>query len=159
MPIFYDPINLATNQLEQARIENLGTDPGTGVSGQIYYNTVSNKLKFYDGSAWANIGGGSAANDFLTGLSFSTTNGVLTATVQNQSNVTVDLLALYISCLFPLISHWREIGMYKSLAILTSFDSSLLKSSLLISKYTSSLVFFVKYLVNLCNFFCSFDNV
>ena len=95
MPIFYDPINLATNQLEQARIENLGTDPGTGVSGQIYYNTVSNKLKFYDGSAWANIGGGSAANDFLTGLSFSTTNGVLTATVQNQSNVTVDLDGRY----------------------------------------------------------------
>jgi hypothetical protein len=95
MPIFYDPINLATNQLEQARIENLGTDPGTGVSGQIYYNTVSNKLKFYDGSAWANIGGGSAANDFLTGLSFNTTDGVLTATVQNQSNVTVDLDGRY----------------------------------------------------------------
>ncbi len=95
MPIFYDPINLATNQLEQARIENLGTDPGTGVSGQIYYNTVSNKLKFYDGSAWANIGGGSAANDFLTGLSFNTADGVLTATVQNQSNVTVDLDGRY----------------------------------------------------------------
>ena len=95
MPIFYDPINLATNQLEQARIENLGTDSGTGVSGQIYYNTVSNKLKFYDGSAWANIGGGSAANDFLTGLSFNTTDGVLTATVQNQSNVTVDLDGRY----------------------------------------------------------------
>ena len=95
MPVFYDPINLATNQLEQARIENLGSDPGTGVSGQIYYNTVSNKLKFYDGSAWANIGGGSAANDFLTGLSFNTTDGVLTATVQNQSNVTVDLDGRY----------------------------------------------------------------
>ena len=95
MPVFYDPINLATNQLEQARIENLGSDPGTGVSGQIYYNTVSNKLKFYDGSAWANIGGGSAANDFLTGLSFNTNDGVLTATVQNQSNVTVDLDGRY----------------------------------------------------------------
>ncbi len=95
MPVFYDPINLATNQLEQARIENLGSDPGTGVSGQIYYNTVSNKLKFYDGSAWANIGGGSAANDFLTGLSFNTIDGVLTATVQNQSNVTVDLDGRY----------------------------------------------------------------
>ena len=97
MPIFYDPINLATNQLEQARIENLGSDPGTGVSGQIYYNTTTDKLKFYDGSisAWANIGGGSAANDYLTGLSFNTGDGVLTATVQNQSNVTVDLDGRY----------------------------------------------------------------
>ena len=97
MPIFYDPINLATNQLEQARIENLGSDPGTGVSGQIYYNTSTDKLKFYDGSIndWANIGGGSAANDYLTGLSFNTVDGVLTATVQNQSNVTVDLDGRY----------------------------------------------------------------
>jgi hypothetical protein len=97
MPIFYDPINLATNQLEQARIENLGSDPGTGVSGQIYYNTSTDKLKFYDGSIndWANIGGGSAANDYLTGLSFNTADGVLTATVQNQSNVTVDLDGRY----------------------------------------------------------------
>jgi len=97
MPIFYDPINLATNQLEQARIENLGNDPGTGVSGQIYYNTQTDKLKFYDGSIndWANIGGGSAANDYLTGLSFNTSSGVLTATVQNQSNVTVDLDGRY----------------------------------------------------------------
>ena len=30
-------------------------------------------------------------NDFLTGLTFDTANGVLTATVQNQSDVTVDL--------------------------------------------------------------------
>ena len=31
------------------------------------------------------------ANDFLTGLSFNTGDGILTATVQNQSDVTVDL--------------------------------------------------------------------
>lgn len=34
-------------------------------------------------------------NDFLTGLSFNTADGVLTATVQNQSNVTVDLDGRY----------------------------------------------------------------
>lgn len=36
------------------------------------------------------------SNDFLTGLAFNTTNGVLTATVQNQSNVTVDLDGRYL---------------------------------------------------------------
>jgi hypothetical protein len=35
-------------------------------------------------------------NDFLTGLSFNTGDGVLTATVQNQSNVTVDLDGRYL---------------------------------------------------------------
>lgn len=36
-------------------------------------------------------------NDYLTGLAFNTTNGVLTATVQNQSNVTVDLDGRYLT--------------------------------------------------------------
>lgn len=36
-------------------------------------------------------------NDYLTGLSFNTTNGVLTATVQNQPNVTVDLDGRYLT--------------------------------------------------------------
>lgn len=35
-------------------------------------------------------------NDFLTGLSFNTSNGVLTATVQNQADVTVDLDGRYL---------------------------------------------------------------
>ncbi len=35
-------------------------------------------------------------NDFLTGLNFNTTNGVLTATVSNQSDVTVDLDGRYV---------------------------------------------------------------
>ena len=36
-------------------------------------------------------------NDFLTALSFNTNDGVLTATVQNQSNVTVDLDGRYLT--------------------------------------------------------------
>lgn len=36
-------------------------------------------------------------NDFLTGLSFNTGDGVLTATVQNQPNVTVDLDGRYLT--------------------------------------------------------------
>ena len=36
-------------------------------------------------------------NDYLTGLAFNTSNGVLTATVQNQSDVTVDLDGRYLT--------------------------------------------------------------
>ena len=36
-------------------------------------------------------------NDYLTGLAFNTTTGVLTATVQNQSDVTVDLDGRYLT--------------------------------------------------------------
>ena len=42
---FLNNINLNKNQLEQARIENLGTDPASGVLGQIIFNTTSNVLK------------------------------------------------------------------------------------------------------------------
>ena len=33
----------------------LAADPGTGVAGQIYYNTTSNLVRFYNGSAWGDI--------------------------------------------------------------------------------------------------------
>jgi hypothetical protein len=34
------------------RIGNLAADPATPSAGTIYYNTVTNKLKFYNGSTW-----------------------------------------------------------------------------------------------------------
>lgn len=45
-------IDLQKNQLVQARIENLATAPGTPVQGQIYYDTVQNKLRVWNGTAW-----------------------------------------------------------------------------------------------------------
>ena len=38
-------------------LKNLASDPAGGVSaaGDIYYNTTSNKLKFYNGSAWGDL--------------------------------------------------------------------------------------------------------
>jgi hypothetical protein len=55
---FLNNISLNKNQLEQARIENLASDPASGVSGQIYFNTVSNVLKIYNGTIWKEVGGG-----------------------------------------------------------------------------------------------------
>ena len=43
-------------------------------------------------NTWATV---AQENDFLTGLSFNTTDGILTATVQNQSDVTVGLDGRY----------------------------------------------------------------
>jgi len=33
-------------------------DPGTAVTGDMYYNTSSNTIRVYDGSAWVDVGGG-----------------------------------------------------------------------------------------------------
>ena len=48
-------INLNSNELSNAQIQNLAADPGSGVEGQIYFNTGSNRLKVYANGAWADI--------------------------------------------------------------------------------------------------------
>lgn len=45
-------LDLTKHELRNAQIQNLASDPSTPVVGQIYYNTTSNDLKFYDGTAW-----------------------------------------------------------------------------------------------------------
>ena len=89
-------INLSKNELQNAVVQNLAVAPGTPLAGQIYFDTVLDKLRLYDGTSWLTVpDGNTAANDFLTGLAFNTSDGVLTATVSNQANVTVDLDGRY----------------------------------------------------------------
>jgi hypothetical protein len=41
---------------------SLASDPASGVSGAIYYNTTSNVLKFYNGTTWTAIGTGASSS-------------------------------------------------------------------------------------------------
>ena len=89
-------IDLNKKELQNAVIQNLATAPGSPLAGQIYFNTTDDKLYFYDGSTWQELpDGNTTANDFLTALSFNTGTGVLTGTVSNQTNPTVDLDGRY----------------------------------------------------------------
>ena len=42
---FLNTVNLNKNQLNQAALENLTSDPATGVLGQVYYNTTDDQIK------------------------------------------------------------------------------------------------------------------
>jgi hypothetical protein len=72
-------INLNKNELQNAVIQKLATDPSSGqTAGWIIYNTSDNQLKVYDGSAWTNVGGD------ITGVNITAGTG-LTGTVSTTS--------------------------------------------------------------------------
>ena len=88
---FLNAVNLNKNQLEQAVIQNLSTDPASGEVGQIIFNTVDDTLKQYVANAgsgspgWVEVGSTSVVAGTGIGVTF---NGG-EAVVRNTGLVTV----------------------------------------------------------------------
>ena len=78
-------LDLNKNELLNARVQNLATDPQNPVLGQIYFNTTDNKLKVYDGSDWTDVG-----TDYTLPIATnSVLGGVLAATKTSGDTVEV----------------------------------------------------------------------
>lgn len=56
MSKFVTNINLLQNELQNAVIQVLATDPANGKMGQIYYNSTHKALMQYDGAKWNKVG-------------------------------------------------------------------------------------------------------
>ena len=78
---FLTNLNLLSNELQNAVIQVLATDPANAKIGQIYYNSTHKALMQYDGTQWKKVGvvyqQGSTTGAVITGLD---ANGNVTTT-------------------------------------------------------------------------------
>ena len=69
---FLTSLNLLSNELQNAVIQVLATNPTSGKIGQIYYNSADKALMQYDGTEWKKVGvvyqQGSTTGAVVTGL-------------------------------------------------------------------------------------------
>ena len=97
---FLNNLDLSGNQLLNARVENLASDPGTANAGDIIYNTTSNVFKYYNGSAWVDpaagsytswtVQGDSGSNQTVTNgttIDWAGGTGITTATTSNTLTI------------------------------------------------------------------------
>jgi hypothetical protein len=85
---FLTNLDLQKNELQNATLQNLATDPASPVQGQIYYNTVSDAIKVYDGAAWVTLATGGGTVTSVTASSPLASSGGNTPNITIQDGTT-----------------------------------------------------------------------
>jgi hypothetical protein len=84
---FLNAVDLNQNQLNNAAIQSLGSDPGSPVEGQIYFNTagVISELRIYANGAWKEVGATSGVEKITIGDANVNSTGVNTGLVRTPA--------------------------------------------------------------------------
>jgi hypothetical protein len=87
---FLTPINLSQLELENPSFQKIASDTTSPVTGQFYYNTVSNLIKFYNGESWIELRKLTTeeVQDLVNGLIFAG-NGISSIYNDNSNTLTI----------------------------------------------------------------------
>src|SRR6516162_5846970 len=66
MPVFYGAVDLSQNELRNAKVQNLGSAPGSPTAGQLYYNSTQNILYWWNGTIWISAAGATMSGPVTT---------------------------------------------------------------------------------------------
>jgi hypothetical protein len=80
---FLTGLNLNKNELLNARIQNLSTAPSSPVAGQIYYDTDTNQITLWNGTAWISLAAGGDVNTLITNA----INALTTSDIEEGTNL------------------------------------------------------------------------
>lgn len=88
---FLNTVDLNRNQLNNAAIQSLGSDPASPVEGQIYFNTVVHDLKVYANGAWKEVGATSGVESLSIGNAAVNAGGINTSLVLSAATGVITL--------------------------------------------------------------------
>ena len=100
---YVNSLNLLQNELQNAVIQVLATDPATGKIGQIYYNSAIKALMQYDGAKWNRVG--------VVYQQDSTTGAVITGLDASGNVTTTNVTGLTLTGYTPVEGGYVTAGM------------------------------------------------
>lgn len=100
---YVNSLNLLQNELQNAVIQVLATDPSNGKMGQIYYNSANKALMQYDGAKWNKVG--------VVYQQDSTTGAVITGLDASGNVTTTNVTGLTLTGYTPVEGGYVTAGM------------------------------------------------
>ena len=88
---FLTPIDLNRLEIQNAVVQNLATDPGTAVDGQIYYNTATDRLRVYANGSWSDVGAVTSITGTANEVNVSASVGAVTIGLPDNVDITGNL--------------------------------------------------------------------